>query len=680
MSVPLTVPDGGTAVSELPRPRRGEPPDRTAWIADAEQYVTTLVLPSQRVPASHPARAWDPDLAAEVEAAGLLLYKTGYAAATRVMTEARESGDLEMLVRAEQWRKELGRVKRGLKLEAPKPGRWLTLAEVVRAARSWLPEDAFDDGHERALTHLAEVAEARKTALDQAHAEALSAAVAAEVERRSAPGAWEAEQERRRAGERERRIAAAAAKGKQGPPPVPSPDQPMAVARHLQPAWERDGVLILRRWRGAWMHWQGSFWTEVDDGDMRSWLWKRLEHSVYVHVDGRSGIKEQRPWAPTKPKIGNLWEAFEAVANLPSRVEPPSWADGRETGVVIPCRNGLLDLQSRKLTPPSPLYFNTSAVPFDYNPRAPEPARWFRFLGEVFPDDPQAIAALQERFGYILSGRRDLQKIFLIVGPTRSGKGTIAAILTALVGAEHTASPTLAGLATNFGLAPLIGKSLAVIPDARMPRDSSGIVENLLMISGQDRVTIDRKHRDAWTGQLPTQLVILSNELPSLPDAAAAVVGRLDIARMTESFYGREDLELLPTLMRELPGIFNWALGGLDRLAKRGRLIEPESSTEAKDLLRDTSSPIKRFMDERCELDPDASVLKETLYQAWQAWCLANRRDHVGIPETFARALFAAAPKVKGGKATRDAEGGRPPLYRGIRLKPMPGGDWHTDN
>lgn len=452
---------------------------------------------------------------------------------------------------------------------------------------------------------------------------------------------------------------------------VPSPADPMAVARHLQPAWERDGALILRRWRGAWWRWNESCWSEYDDADMRAWLYKRLERAEYMFVDGRSGVSEPRPWSPTRGKISNLLEATEAVTLLPSSTEMPGWTDDRpDSGaLIIPCRNGLLDLGTRTLGAPSPLYFNGSAAPFDYDPRAPRPTRWLAFLESLWPQDREAVAALQEVLGYIVSGRRDLQKIFLLVGPTRSGKGTIAAVITALVGKAHTSGPTLTRFSETFGLADLIGKSLAIVPDARMPKEGTGaIVENLLMISGQDSITIPRKHREAWTGILPVQLVLMSNELPTLPDSAAAVAGRLFPLRMTKSFYGHEDLTLLPALMTELPGIFNWALAGLDRLNRRGRLIEPTSSSEASALLREKSSPAKEFLAEMCVLEASAVTVEDDLWIAWQRWHVANHYEHIGRKTRLREQMFSAAPEVRRTRPRVDDGAPRPYVYEGLRL------------
>jgi putative DNA primase/helicase len=185
----------------------------------------------------------------------------------------------------------------------------------------------------------------------------------------------------------------------------------------------------------------------------------------------------------------------------------------------------------------------------------------------LWPSEPPAIDVLGEWFGYVVSGRLDLHKILLMVGPTRGGKGAIARILTALIGKKNVAGPTLSSLGGEFGLAPLIGKPLAVVSDARFSgRNGTIVVERLLSISGEDALTVNRKYRDQWTGKLPCRLHIISNELPRLGDASTAIVGRIVLLLLTRSWLGKEDHDLELSLHAELSGILNWALTGLHRL------------------------------------------------------------------------------------------------------------------
>jgi putative DNA primase/helicase len=457
---------------------------------------------------------------------------------------------------------------------------------------------------------------------------------------------------------------------------LPAPTNPMAVARALLPAWQAHGTYTLRHWRGAWMRWRGPHWDEDDAAAMRADLYPRVEHATYTTTD-RNGQEKTVDWAPTSAKVANLMEAMAAIVHLPADTEPPTWLDANDdTRTIVACRNGLLDVAKRALHPLTPNYFNRVSVPFDYDPQAPEPTRWLGFLHSVWPDDPEAIQALQEWFGYVLSGRTDLQKMLLIVGPMRSGKGTIARTLTNLIGKRNMSGPTMSSLATNFGLADLVDKSLAVVADARLPRQGAEIiVERLLTISGEDTVTVDRKHREPWVGRLGARFMLLSNELPAFRDSSGAIASRLLILTMTISNLGREDTTLERDLAREMPGILNWALDGLDRLTTRGRLVEPASSAEAVALLNAQVSPIRAFLDDWCQVDPESYVPKDDLYEAWRDWCRSEGRDYSGTKATFSRELFAAGVGIKESK--RRIGGVRTPTYFGVRLdRPATGPGW----
>ena len=102
----------------------------------------------------------------------------------------------------------------------------------------------------------------------------------------------------------------------------------------------------------------------------------------------------------------------------------------------------------------------------------------------------------------------------------RSGKGTIARVLMKLLGQNNVCGPTLSSLSTNFGLAPLIGKRLAVISDARLGgrADQSIIVERILSITGEDTLTVDWRTAMPGVDDLKSDSVMLTNQLPRLTD------------------------------------------------------------------------------------------------------------------------------------------------------------------
>ena len=101
----------------------------------------------------------------------------------------------------------------------------------------------------------------------------------------------------------------------------------------------------------------------------------------------------------------------------------------------------------------------------------------------------------------------------------------------------------------------LIGKPVAIIGDVRLGGgEQHAVVERLLSISGEDTITIDRKYRDPWTGQLPTRIMFVSNELPRFGDASGAIATRCVILETRESSSaGRTRPHR--RLLAELPGI-----------------------------------------------------------------------------------------------------------------------------
>ncbi|BDH08404.1 DNA primase family protein [Streptomyces seoulensis] len=452
---------------------------------------------------------------------------------------------------------------------------------------------------------------------------------------------------------------------------LPSPSNPLAVARRLLPDWQTDnGRLTCRRWRGSWMRWTGAHWRELDEAQVRAAMYERLEHAVY-RVPVKDGQMEERAWAPTKQKISNLLDALGAITLLPTDTDAPAWIGtrgpvDRDEGTIVACANGLLRIRDRELLPHGPGFFNLVSVPFAYDPAARAPA-WERFLAQIWPDAPDAIAALQEWFGYVLSGRTDQQKIMLMVGPSRSGKGTIARVLKELVGKDNLAGPTLAGLGTNFGLATLIGKPLAVISDARLAgNDSSQVVERLLTISGEDTIDIDRKYREQWTGKLPTRLMMLSNELPHFGDSSGVIARRFIVLSMTVSWLGKEDTTLTDRLAAEMPGILNWALDGLARLQRAGRITAPVSSREAITTMQDTASPTSAFLRERCTTGPTCTVPVDALWTVWREWAEDNG-VRPGTKQMFGRNLLSVVPQISRTRP-RAASGERIATYQGLSL------------
>ncbi len=408
----------------------------------------------------------------------------------------------------------------------------------------------------------------------------------------------------------------------------------------------------------------------------------RLSRSV-VDFAGLVARAQHRGWAlvaldlgldmTTPAEVGNVTEALKAIGHVSEAIQPPAWLEDNGAtpvapGELIPLANGVLELSSRRLRPHSVELFSQHVLPFPYEPGAPEPVRWLRFLDELWENDEESKQTLAEWFGYVLSGETGQQKMCLFVGPKRSGKGTIGRVLTGLIGVHNTAGPTLASLTQNFGLQPLIGKPLAIVSDARLGRraDSTIAVERLLSISGEDTLTVDRKYREPWTGRVPTRFLILTNELPRFSDSSGALASRFVVSILTKTFYDRENPNLTAELLEEASSIFNWSLTGLDRLRERGHFWTPRSAREAQLHLEDLASPVGAFVRDRCEVGSAFTATTDELWAEWKEWC-ADEGCGPGTKAVFARDLRASVAGLSPFRP-RDGEE-RLRGYRGIKLR-----------
>ncbi|MEM6503907.1 MAG: DUF5906 domain-containing protein, partial [Planctomycetota bacterium] len=229
----------------------------------------------------------------------------------------------------------------------------------------------------------------------------------------------------------------------------------------------------------------------------------------------------------------------------------------------------------------------------------------------------------------------------------------------------NVCGPTTSGLASNFGLQPLIGKSLAVVSDARFSGDNiQTVVERLLCISGEDALTIDRKHKSPVTMKLPTRFMFMTNELPRFGDASNALTGRFLILQMTKSFYGQEDKGLTGKLLADLPGILNWAIQGWKRLRERGHFVQPPAAEDAIRELEDLSSPVGAFVRDRCDLVPGARTYVDDMYAAYKAYIEGEGWHTPSTKPVFGRDLIAAVPGLH--RRRNKAVGY---FYEGISLK-----------
>jgi putative DNA primase/helicase len=461
----------------------------------------------------------------------------------------------------------------------------------------------------------------------------------------------------------------------------PTPQDPMAVARQFIGLDKR----LLINHDGEWLLYIKNHWESIPTTRVQAAIWRTMEDKYYLDSNGAV-----RKWMPNSNKTSEVVQALQVIATPKhilgvnvsdavngwfGRPDDVQWLRG-EPDQVIPCANGLLRLQDRKLLTYTPLHFNRYVLNCDYKPGATSEL-WNTYLQSSF--DGGTCIVLEEWGGYVVSGRQDLEMYLLIVGATRSGKGTYVKVLKAFLPPSAVTGFSAAQLRDRFGKESLIGKSLIVMSDNRTNLRDKRFVEFILETVGLDdhsiRPAYARPH-EVFHGVLPGRIVMLSNDPPLFPDDANAVSARTLSAVTQKSFKGTENSDLKEQLVdpANLSGILNRFLDGLDRLNRRGKFVQPESGQVVLDMLSEMGSEVKQFLDQHCELAPNATAAKADVYGRYQQFCNINNFE-VLASNVFSAALFTASEhKVRPSKTSPKDQADRKrkvPMYKGLKLKEM---------
>lgn len=365
--------------------------------------------------------------------------------------------------------------------------------------------------------------------------------------------------------------------------------------------------------------------------------------------------------------VDKRWPAEEMMAFRNCSIHVPSFI------------SGATDYQEKR----TPNLFCLNAVDYDFDPRAREPRALLAWLESAFPGDREAVDFVQELLGWIVDPSPwtlEMQKILLVAGPTRSGKGTLLRLIEALIGPDAVATTTLRQLGGNFGLAKLVGKRVLAIADARasnrLEGDQDAAIEVMLNLSGRDVSRVSRKYKEDLEVRLDLKQIIVCNHVPEVRDRSSAILGRFVCLGMSQSFLGREDDSLDKRLRAERAAILLWAAEGARRLKARGCFVEPASAAELREEAEDTVNPLRRFAREMLELDPSYSCPASDVFITYQDWMKGQGETKIrSNPQWLGRDLAALGLQIRTERRHDPDRHGTVVTYHGLRLRSPYSGD-----
>ena len=330
---------------------------------------------------------------------------------------------------------------------------------------------------------------------------------------------------------------------------------------------------------------------------------------------------------------------------------------------LINLKNGLLSLDTFKLISHTHDYFYVNQIPIAFDKGAQSP-KWIKTINEIFEGDRDRINLLQELFGYILIPDAREEKAFFLIGTGQNGKGVITSVLTSIVGEGNYSTVTLNDLSKRFRLVEIKDKLLNIASETqtrlKLKDDTFKTV-----VSGEP-IMGEMKYKQPFIFYPYARWVISMNSFPEILDKTEGTWRRIIIIEFNRYFSDEErDNNLKHYLVsKELPGILNWSIRGLDRFRKQGGVYVPKGIIETRNQYRKHNNPVHVFIDDKYDLvdiNYSKKIRAEELYIKYSSWLSQN--GHRGeTNKEFGESLRITFIQIK---KQRDSRG-----YYYLGLKP----------
>lgn len=318
---------------------------------------------------------------------------------------------------------------------------------------------------------------------------------------------------------------------------------------------------------------------------------------------------------------------------------------------LINAENGVYNINEELLYPHNRKHYFTSKNPLNINVKAKCPT-WLRFLDDL-QFDVQTRLKLQEWAGYVFLRDIKIQKCLFLKGEGANGKSVFLETLSAIW--SDVSSMELGDIFDRFRVAQLEGKLANVCTEA----DAHEVMDSRFkkLVSGEPFV-VEQKYKDPHQIDPYAKIIFSCNDHIPTRDRSGGFFRRFDVLEFTRIFTPEEqDPDLIPKLLKEAPGIFNWAMEGLKRLSDNDWKMTHSDKFEADtESFSDHSNPLRLFLDENYEDSVDGYTLKDDFRNHYNDWCKQNgfsMMNMFSLSKELKREGFDTSRRRVGGKRER---------------------------
>ena len=346
--------------------------------------------------------------------------------------------------------------------------------------------------------------------------------------------------------------------------------------------------------------------------------------------------------------------------------------------LLLNVRNGIVDLETMKLLPHTPLTLFRTQIDTEYDENAVA-ENFEKFISDVLDSERDRTMLYEIVASAMLRSHLNLEKAVMLVGQGGNGKSTLLSAITAVFGDDVVSPVSIHDLLyKRFSRSSLDSKMLNIFPDiTSQDLENMGVLKAI--ITGE-KMEVEKKNVKGFNIRPYAVHLFSANLLPEVAEDTDAVYRRFVIINFRKQVAERDRNRLLLaslTTEEEKSGMLNILLHHAKTLLKNNRLTYEPTPEEVRAEWHDKADHVSMFITELIEREPKHSEDKSDVFAVYAKFCI--KRQYVAYSQqAFTQRMkqkgFKDKPIKKDGKTIRswldirlkddagssDAEGGGP--------------------
>jgi putative DNA primase/helicase len=439
-----------------------------------------------------------------------------------------------------------------------------------------------------------------------------------------------------------------------------------------------------------WLLWDGRRWGVDTDAATVTQKAKNVARLLYHQADRLSDSALQRSvrmHARDSESQGAITAALNRAKSEPGMSISAIDLDSHR--YLLNCKNGVVDTRTGEVLPFERKYYITKLCHYEPNPASdPEKAcpRFLKFLNWTMGETPdmgenleervtRMVGFLQKALGYALTGDVSEKAAFIFYGAKgNNGKTTLLTLISTLL-SEYSTQLDINTLMTSKFTDNNVRADMARLHGARFVitsevDDGQRLSERLMkyLTAGMGKITACRKFENPFEFTATHKIFMDCNYRPEVKGADEAIWTRLKCVSFLQRIGATDpaiNKALLETLLAEGDGILSWLIRGTMRWWREKSLGDPIEVKTAGMEWREADDPLRPFLEECCDIDPENWVRCKDFTKAYQQWCKDNSEPQLKSNRLLQRLEMKG---IKEDRSTRRA-GEQVRCWAGVKLR-----------